>query len=127
MTLQWLSSCDATPRWRTICPFTPKASFPKDGTEWPTQITPKPRTQNESYTSAVPAVSNPESFAGRVSSVVRDSGLRDHQANSGPRLSLCPSYHHPIFFAGCVGFCISFIIRQREQAAQQESLRLAAI
>src|ERR1035437_6041895 len=44
-----------------------------------------------------------------------------------PRLSLVQSNIITIFFAGCVGFCISFIIRQREQAAQQESLRLAAI
>jgi diguanylate cyclase (GGDEF)-like protein/PAS domain S-box-containing protein len=32
-----------------------------------------------------------------------------------------------ILFVGCVGFCFSFIIRQRGKAAQQELLRLAAI
>jgi diguanylate cyclase (GGDEF)-like protein/PAS domain S-box-containing protein len=44
-----------------------------------------------------------------------------------PRISLVQSNITTIFFAGCVGFCISFIIRQREQAPQQERLRLAAI
>ena len=44
-----------------------------------------------------------------------------------PRCPLWQSHIITIFFAGCVGFCISFIIRQREQAAQQEMLRLAAI
>ena len=44
-----------------------------------------------------------------------------------PRLSLAESRIISIFFVGCVGFCIIFIIRQREQAAQQETLRLAAI
>jgi diguanylate cyclase (GGDEF)-like protein/PAS domain S-box-containing protein len=43
------------------------------------------------------------------------------------RLSALASYIITIFFAGCVGFCISFIIRQRGKAAQQELLRLAAI
>ena len=32
-----------------------------------------------------------------------------------------------ISFTGCVGFCIGFIIRQRQRAAQQGLLRLAAI
>ena len=44
-----------------------------------------------------------------------------------PRLSIVQSHIIIIFFAGCVGFCISFIIRQRERAAQQGLLRLAAI
>ena len=44
-----------------------------------------------------------------------------------PRLSLVASHIITIFFVGCVGFCISFIIRQREKAAQQKLLRLAAI
>jgi len=44
-----------------------------------------------------------------------------------PRMSLGQSHIITIFFAGCVGFCISFIIRQREKAAQEEPLRLAAI
>jgi diguanylate cyclase (GGDEF)-like protein/PAS domain S-box-containing protein len=44
-----------------------------------------------------------------------------------PRISLVQSNIITIFFAGCVGFCISFIIRQRGNAAQQEPLRLAAI
>ena len=44
-----------------------------------------------------------------------------------PRMSLVTSPIITIFFAGCVGFCISFIIHQREKAAHQELLRLAAI
>ena len=44
-----------------------------------------------------------------------------------PRMSLVQSNITTTFFAGCVGFCISFIIRQRNKAAQQELLRLAAI
>jgi len=44
-----------------------------------------------------------------------------------PRMSLVTSNIITIFFAGCVGFCISFIIRQRERAAQEELLRLATI
>ncbi len=44
-----------------------------------------------------------------------------------PRMSLGQSHIITIFFAGCVGFCISFIIRRREKAAQEEPLRLAAI
>ncbi len=44
-----------------------------------------------------------------------------------PGLSLVQSYTMTTLFAGCVGFCISLIIRQREKAAQQEQLRLAAI
>ena len=44
-----------------------------------------------------------------------------------PRLSLVESHIISIFFVGCVGFCISFIILQRGKAAQQELLRLAAI
>jgi diguanylate cyclase (GGDEF)-like protein/PAS domain S-box-containing protein len=32
-----------------------------------------------------------------------------------------------VFFAGGFGFCISFIIRRRDMAAQQERLRLAAV
>jgi diguanylate cyclase (GGDEF)-like protein/PAS domain S-box-containing protein len=43
------------------------------------------------------------------------------------RLSALASHSITIFFAGCAGFCISFITRQREKAAQQELLRLAAI
>src|ERR1017187_3224629 len=46
---------------------------------------------------------------------------------SFPRMSVVQSHIITIFFAGCVGFCISFIIRQRGNAAQQELLRLAAI
>ncbi len=44
-----------------------------------------------------------------------------------PRLSLLQSYIITILFAGCAGFCISFVIRQRERAEQRELLRLAAI
>jgi diguanylate cyclase (GGDEF)-like protein/PAS domain S-box-containing protein len=44
-----------------------------------------------------------------------------------PRMSVVQSHVITIFFAGCVGFCISFIIRQKEKASQQESLRLAAV
>ena len=44
-----------------------------------------------------------------------------------PRMSLVTSNIITIFFAGWVGFCISFIIRQRERAAQEELLRLATI
>ena len=44
-----------------------------------------------------------------------------------PRMSPVTSHIITIFFAGCIGFCISFIIRQREKAAQQELLRLATI
>jgi len=43
------------------------------------------------------------------------------------RLSALASDITAVLFAGCVGFRISFIIRQREKAAQQELLRLAAI
>src|ERR1035441_5428957 len=46
---------------------------------------------------------------------------------SFPRMSVVQSHIITIFFAGCVGFCISFIIRQRGNAAQQELLRLAAV
>jgi diguanylate cyclase (GGDEF)-like protein/PAS domain S-box-containing protein len=42
-------------------------------------------------------------------------------------MSLAQSHIITIFFAGCVGFCISFLIRQRANAAQQELERLAAI
>jgi len=44
-----------------------------------------------------------------------------------PRLSLVESHIITVFFVGCVGFCITFIIRQREKDAQQEQLRLATI
>lgn len=44
-----------------------------------------------------------------------------------PRMSIVQSHIMTIFFAGCLGFCISFIIRQAKRAAQQELLRLAAI
>ena len=44
-----------------------------------------------------------------------------------PRLSLVESEIITTLFAGCVGFCISFVVRQREQAAEQELLRLASI
>jgi len=44
-----------------------------------------------------------------------------------PRISLVQSNIINIFFAGCVGFCISFTIRQREKATQEELLRLATI
>jgi diguanylate cyclase (GGDEF)-like protein/PAS domain S-box-containing protein len=44
-----------------------------------------------------------------------------------PRISLVQSNIITIFFAGCVGFCISFTIRQREKATQEELLRLATI
>jgi len=44
-----------------------------------------------------------------------------------PRLSLVESHIITVFFVGCVGFCITFIIRQREKDAQQEMLRLATI
>ncbi len=44
-----------------------------------------------------------------------------------PRLSLVESHIITVFFVGCVGFCLTFIIRQREKDAQQELLRLATI
>ncbi|MGA2359407.1 MAG: hypothetical protein ABSF66_10420, partial [Terriglobales bacterium] len=44
-----------------------------------------------------------------------------------PRLSQVESHIITVFFVGCVGFCITFIIRQREKDAQQELLRLATI
>jgi diguanylate cyclase (GGDEF)-like protein/PAS domain S-box-containing protein len=44
-----------------------------------------------------------------------------------PRISLGESHIITIFFAGCVGFSISFVIRQREKATQQELQRLATI
>src|ERR1035438_10341028 len=44
-----------------------------------------------------------------------------------PRMSVVQSHIITIFFAGCVGFCISFIVRQREKRAQEELLRLATI
>jgi diguanylate cyclase (GGDEF)-like protein/PAS domain S-box-containing protein len=44
-----------------------------------------------------------------------------------PRISVVQSRIITIFFAGCVGFCISFIVRQREKRAQEELLRLATI
>ena len=44
-----------------------------------------------------------------------------------PRLSLVESHIITVFFVGCVGFCITFIIRPREKDAQQELLRLATI
>src|ERR1035438_9177509 len=46
---------------------------------------------------------------------------------SFPRMSVVQSHIITIFFAGCVGFCISFIIRQRGNAAQQELLRLPGL
>jgi preprotein translocase subunit YajC len=42
-------------------------------------------------------------------------------------MSVVQSHITTIFFAGCVGFCFSFVIRRRQQAAQRELLRLAAI
>ena len=44
-----------------------------------------------------------------------------------PRMSVVQSHIITIFFAGYVGFCISFIIRRRDMAAHQEPLRLAAV
>src|ERR1022692_188237 len=44
-----------------------------------------------------------------------------------PRISVVQSRIITIFFAGCVGFCISFIVRQREKRAQEGLLRLATI
>jgi diguanylate cyclase (GGDEF)-like protein/PAS domain S-box-containing protein len=44
-----------------------------------------------------------------------------------PRISIVQSHIITIFFAGCVGFCISSIIRQREKAAQHELLRFTAL
>ena len=44
-----------------------------------------------------------------------------------PRISLVECHIITIFFAGCVGICISFVIRQREKATQQELQRLATI
>jgi diguanylate cyclase (GGDEF)-like protein/PAS domain S-box-containing protein len=44
-----------------------------------------------------------------------------------PRIHIWQSHIATILFAGCVGFCISFIIRRRDMAAQQEPLRLAAV
>jgi PAS domain-containing protein len=44
-----------------------------------------------------------------------------------PRMSLATSRILTIFFAGCAGFCFSFIIRQRKRISEQELLKLAAI
>jgi len=44
-----------------------------------------------------------------------------------PRIHIWQSHIVTIIFAGWVGFCISFIIRRRDMAAQQEPLRLAAV
>src|ERR1017187_141617 len=44
-----------------------------------------------------------------------------------PRMSVVQSHIITIFFAGCVWFCISFIVRQREKRAQEELLRFATI
>ena len=44
-----------------------------------------------------------------------------------PRLSLVQSCAITILFAGCIGFCISFIVRQREKVAHEGLLRLATI
>jgi len=44
-----------------------------------------------------------------------------------PEFPLCNLTSSTIFFAGCVGFCISSIIRQREKAAQHELLRFTAL
>jgi diguanylate cyclase (GGDEF)-like protein/PAS domain S-box-containing protein len=44
-----------------------------------------------------------------------------------PRISIVQSHIATIFFAGCVGFCISSIIRQREKTAQHELLRFTAL
>ena len=44
-----------------------------------------------------------------------------------PRMSLVTSHIVTVFFAGCAGFCISFIIRQRKKIREQELLKLAAI
>jgi hypothetical protein len=42
-------------------------------------------------------------------------------------MSVVQSHIITIFFAGCVGFCISFIVRKREKRAQEELLRFATI
>src|ERR1017187_5621430 len=44
-----------------------------------------------------------------------------------PRMSVVQSDIITIFFAGCVGFCISFIVRQREKRAQEGLPRFATI
>jgi diguanylate cyclase (GGDEF)-like protein/PAS domain S-box-containing protein len=44
-----------------------------------------------------------------------------------PRLSLVESDIITTIFAGCVGFCIIFVMRQRELHAEEELLRLASI
>jgi diguanylate cyclase (GGDEF)-like protein/PAS domain S-box-containing protein len=44
-----------------------------------------------------------------------------------PRISPVQSHVITILFAGCVGVCISFIVRQGEKAAQEGLLRLATI
>jgi diguanylate cyclase (GGDEF)-like protein/PAS domain S-box-containing protein len=44
-----------------------------------------------------------------------------------PRISLVHSQIITILFAGCLGFCISLIVRRRDMAAHQERLRLAAV
>jgi diguanylate cyclase (GGDEF)-like protein/PAS domain S-box-containing protein len=44
-----------------------------------------------------------------------------------PRISLVHSHIITILFAGCLGFCISFIVRRRDMVAHQERLRLAAV
>ncbi len=43
------------------------------------------------------------------------------------RITLVQSNIIATLFAGCVGFCISFVIHQRSKAAQQELLRLATV
>lgn len=44
-----------------------------------------------------------------------------------PRMSVVQSHIITIIFAGCFGFCISFIFRRRDQIVEQELVRLAAI
>jgi PAS domain-containing protein len=44
-----------------------------------------------------------------------------------PRMSVLQSHVITIFFVGCVGFCISFVVRRRDMEVHQEPLRLAAV
>jgi hypothetical protein len=39
-----------------------------------------------------------------------------------PRISVLQSHIITIFFVGCVGFSISFVVRRRDMAVQQEPL-----
>ncbi len=44
-----------------------------------------------------------------------------------PRMSIVQSNIITVVFAGCIGFCISFLVRRGDRAAQRERMRLAAV